>query len=91
MTTNVVSTIVKAGIPLLIIDTAMNWELPAKTISDIKPMASGCKPAFCPRTPKAIPMGKYPKQTGHAAARPRRNTDEDGDRCMELSCLMISG
>ena len=39
-------------------ETAMNWELPAKTMMDINPICRGVSPAFCANTPNAIPMGR---------------------------------
>ena len=35
-------------------DGHINWELPAKTITDINPISKGDKPAFWARTPKEI-------------------------------------
>ena len=55
--------------------TAMNWELPAKTTTDMSPMASGERPAFWASTPKARPIGTYPRQMGHAARMPSFRTE----------------
>ena len=67
----VVATIENSEAPAANIDTAINWALPAKTNTDISPISSGDSPAFWASTPKARPIGKYPKQMGHAAAMPR--------------------
>jgi hypothetical protein len=56
--------------PELSIETAMNWELPANTRNDMSPISRGLKPAFWATTPNARPMGKYPRQMGHAALAP---------------------
>ena len=46
-----------AEAPPLSMETAINWELPAKTIIDISPICNGVSPAFWAKTPNAMPMG----------------------------------
>ena len=43
--------------PLPSMATAMNWELPANTRTDMRPMSIVSNPAFWARTPKANPRG----------------------------------
>jgi hypothetical protein len=40
------------------VETAINWELPAKTMMDIRPIWRGMSPAFWAKTPNAMPMGR---------------------------------
>lgn len=70
LTTKVVTMMERTEAPAAIIDTAMNWLLPAKTRIDMRPISKGDSPAFWANTPKAIPMGIYPKQIGHPADNP---------------------
>ena len=57
LTTKVVMTMAGMEAPLPSMATAMNWELPAKTSTDISPTCQGARPAFWASTPKARPMG----------------------------------
>ncbi|OQC23216.1 MAG: hypothetical protein BWX71_02136 [Deltaproteobacteria bacterium ADurb.Bin072] len=56
--------------PEPIMDTAMNWELPAKTMTDIRTICSMVSPACPARIPKGMPTAAYPTQMGKAAPRP---------------------
>src|SRR5208337_5506983 len=69
--------------PEAIMETAMNWELPAKTITDMSAICKGESPALPARTPKGIPTAIYPIQMGMAAARPWRIN------VGEVDCMVI--
>ena len=56
-------------------DTAINWELPANTISDMSPISSGPSPVFWASTPNASPIGRYPRHIGHPAFNPGRKIE----------------
>ena len=57
-TMKVVEMTAAADAPDEIMATAMNWDPPAKTVTDITAICQGAKPAFWARTPRERPMGK---------------------------------
>jgi hypothetical protein len=69
-------------------ETAMNWELPAKTITDMSAICKGESPALAARTPKGIPTAIYPIQMGTAAARPWRMDVRELD-CMAIYTIIL--
>jgi len=76
-TTKVVVIIEKAPAPAENMETAINCELPAKTIRDIDPVSKIVKPAFWASTPKAMPIGIYPRHIGHEAESPSDNEPKE--------------
>jgi hypothetical protein len=71
-TKKVVMITARAAEPFASIETAINCELPANTMNDIKAIWNPVMPAFCAKTPNARPMGIYPRQMGQAALTPGR-------------------
>jgi len=53
-------------------DTVINCALPAKSTKDINKTPIGDIPVLLANTPKAIPIGKYPKTIGSASFIPLR-------------------
>ena len=57
-TIKVVAMTAGAEAPAASMETAMNCALPANTMMDMRPISKGVNPAFCAKTPNAVPMGR---------------------------------
>src|SRR5438093_10635549 len=72
LTTYVVSTMARAGVPAAIIGTATNCEAPAKTSTDIPSTWAGVSPACTARPPKTVPYTNTDGTSASEATTPCR-------------------
>ena len=74
-TRNVAKTMVMTAIGALHRSTATNWELPAKTVADMKAVSSGERPFWAAMAPSSTPNGLAAAAIGRIARAPSLHWD----------------